>query len=91
MGDRGPTPLVKGRWPKARGDRDRWPEGPDEGAMIKRRLDRQRVAPCGASDFLNDEKVTKESPGDAAGANFVRHVGLPPDPHYEGYPLGQAK
>ena len=50
-----------------------------------------RVSPCGASDFLNDEKVTKESPGDAAGANFVRHVGLPPDPHYEGYPLGQAK
>ena len=22
MGDRGPTPLVKGRWPKARGDRE---------------------------------------------------------------------
>ena len=25
-----------------------------------------------ASDFLSDEKVTKESPGDAAEANFVR-------------------
>ena len=38
MGDRGPTPLVKGRWPKAKGDRDRWlAEGQtDEGTMIER-------------------------------------------------------
>ena len=38
MGVRGPTPLIKGRWPKARGDRERWlAEGQtDEGAMIER-------------------------------------------------------
>ena len=35
---RGPTPLVKGRWPKARGDRERWlAEGQtDDGATIER-------------------------------------------------------
>ena len=35
---RGPTPLIKGRWPKARGDRERWlAEGQtDEGATIER-------------------------------------------------------
>ncbi len=34
--------------------------------------------------FPNDGKVPKGSPGDAAGANFVRHDGLPPVPHYGG-------
>ena len=35
---RGPTPLIKGRWPKARGDRERWlAEGQtDEGTTIGR-------------------------------------------------------
>ena len=30
-----------------------------------------RVSPCGASDFLSDEKVTKESPGDAYLLDFA--------------------
>ena len=34
--------------------------------------------------FPSDGKVPKGSPGDAAGANSVRHDGLPPDPHYGG-------
>ena len=37
------------------------------------------VAPA-ASDFLDGQKVTKEPPGDAAGANSVRHNGLPRPP-----------
>ena len=49
-----------------------------------------RVSPCGASFFPSDGKETKGSPGDAAGANFVRHDGLPPGPHYGGYPFGQV-
>ena len=55
--------------------------------MIKRRLDRQRVSPCGASDFLNDEKVTKESPGDAADGHFVPIGPLSPGPPLRGLPL----
>ena len=54
------------------------------------RLSRGVAAPA-ARYFPSDGKVPKGSPGDAAGANFVRHVGLPPDPHYEGYPLVRAK
>ena len=39
--------------------------------------------------FPSDGKVPKGSPGDAAGANSVRHDGLPPDPHYGGrVPVG---
>ena len=37
-----------------------------------------------ASDFLDGQKVTKKPPGDAAGANSVRHNGLPPAPRYGG-------
>ena len=37
-----------------------------------------------ASDFLDGQKVTKEPLGDAAGANSVRHNGLPPAPRYGG-------
>ena len=54
-----------------------WP-GPRLGAPFC------RVSPCGARYFPSDGKVPKGSPGDAAGANFVRHDGLPPVPHYGG-------
>ena len=37
-----------------------------------------------ATYFARGGKVGKTPPGDAAGANFVRHVGLPPDPRYGG-------
>ena len=43
-----------------------------------------RVSPCGARYFPSDGKVPKGSPGDAAGANFVRYDGLPPVPHHGG-------
>ena len=45
-----------------------------------------RVSPCGASFFPSDGKETKGSPGDAAGANFVRHVGVP----YPLWPFGPS-
>ena len=68
--------------------RRRVPVGRDDSA---RRRQFYRVSPCGASFFPSDGKETKGSPGDAAGANFVRHDGLPPGPHYGGYPLGRAE
>ena len=58
----------------------------DEGAMIERfrflagRFRRLRAA----SDFLNDEKVTKESPGDAADGHFVPIGPLTPGPPFTG-------
>ncbi len=43
-----------------------------------------KVSPCGASDFLGGQKVTKEPLGEFTGANFVRHVEFPQTPFYEG-------
>ena len=45
-----------------------------------------RVSPCGARYFPSDGKVPKGSPGDAAGANFVRHDGFP----YPLWPFGSS-
>ena len=42
-----------------------------------------RVPPCGAGSF-STWKRNKKTLGDAAEANFVRHVGLPPDPRFTG-------
>ena len=61
--------------------RRRVPVGRDDSA---RRRQFYRVSPCGARYFPSDGKVPKGSPGDAAGANFVRHDGFPRAPIYEG-------
>ena len=45
---------------------------------------RRDFAAPAARYFPSDGKVPKGSPGDAAGANSVRHDGLPPDPRYGG-------
>ena len=42
-----------------------------------------RVPPCGAG-FFSTWKRNKKTLGDAAEANFVRHVGLPPDSRFTG-------
>ena len=42
-----------------------------------------RVPPCGAGSF-STWKRNKKTLGDAAEANFVRHVGLPPDSRFTG-------
>ena len=43
-------------------------------------------------DFLTDEKVTKESPGDGSGEHrVVLLVARPPDPHLRGLPLEVGK
>ena len=42
-----------------------------------------RVPPCGAG-FFPTWKRNKKTLGDAAEANFVRHVGLPPDSRFTG-------
>ena len=66
---RGPTPLIKGRWPKARGDRERWlAEGQtDEGATIERfRLSQGDSAVCGRRvSFWMPRKKPKRHQGAA--------------------------
>ena len=42
-----------------------------------------RVPPCGAGSF-SMWKRNQKTLGDAAEANFVRHVGLPPDSRFTG-------
>ena len=42
-----------------------------------------RVPPCGAGSF-STWKRNQKTLGDAAEANFVRHVGLPPDSRFTG-------
>ena len=70
-----PSPWGEGGWPLGQ---------TDEGTMTGHvRLSRGVAAPA-ARYFPSDGKVPKGSPGDAAGANSVRHDGLPPDPHYGG-------
>ena len=49
-----------------------------------------RVSPCGASSF-STWKRNQKTLGDAAGANFVRHAGLPPAPPLRGLPLGPGR
>ena len=58
--------------------------------MRRLRSETRLRAQCGASSF-STWKRNQKTLGDAAGANFVRHAGLPPDPHYGGYPLGRAE
>ena len=77
------------------------PKGADEGAMIERffvgpdahigpldgsfRREFRRLR--AASDFPNDGKVTKGSPGDAADGHFVPIGPLTPGPPLRGLPL----
>ena len=62
-----PVPFIKGKWPKARGDRDRWhgEAVTDEGAGFGLRLlcagEFRRLR--AASDFAHGGKVTKTPPG----------------------------
>ena len=62
-----PVPFIKGKWPKARGDRDRWhgEAVTDEGAGFGLRLlcagEVRRLR--AASDFAHGGKVTKTPPG----------------------------
>ena len=82
---------MRGLLPKAFPSGGRWPKGPDEGAMIEYvRLSRGDFAALAASDFLSDEKVTKESPGKrpmdyGSACAPPRSIGpLSPDPHFTG-------
>ena len=74
-----------------RGDRDRWPEGPDEGAgfgfpLVGRTV--FRVSPRGASDFLDAQKVTKKALGGGRNRRFGRasrlHAARPLEPPLRG-------
>ena len=74
----GPTPLVKGRWPKARGDRVRWPR---RGRMRGQVSDcicctQGSFAACGRR-VPSDGKETKGSPGDGSGWTLRVHIRLP--------------
>ena len=54
-------------------------------------LREQGISPPAGGEFLSQRwERNQRIAGDAAGANFVRHVGLPPGPHYGGYPFEQA-
>ena len=88
---RGPTPLIKGRWPKARGDRERWlAEGQtDEGATIERfRLSQGDFAACGRRvSFWMPRKKPKRHQGAAQDERFAL-IFAAPGPHFTGAQLG---
>ena len=79
-----PVPFIKGKWPKARGDRDRWhgKAVTDEGAGFGLRLlcagEFRRLR--AASDFAHGGKVTKTPPGTAPDEHFVLIVAFPRTP-----------
>ena len=87
---RGPTPLIKGRWPKARGDRERWlAEGQtDEGATIERfRLSQGDFAACGRRvSFWMPRKKPKRHQGAAQDERFAL-IFAAPGPHFTGAQL----
>ena len=88
---RGPTPLIKGRWPKARGDRERWlAEGQtDEGATIERfRSSQGDSAVCGRRvSFWMPRKKPKRHQGAAQDERFAL-IFAAPGPHFTGAQLG---
>ena len=92
----GPTPLVKGRWPKARGDRVRWPR---RGRMRGQVSDcicctQGSFAACGRRVTLpTAAKSPKRRRGRSRWTTAPpRSIGLlSPDPRYGGYPLKWAE
>ena len=90
-GVQGPTPLIKGRWPKARGDRERWlAEGQtDEGATIERfRSSQGDFAACGRRvSFWMPRKKPKRHQGAAQDERFAL-IFAAPGPHFTGAQLG---
>ena len=90
----GPTPLVKGRWPKARGDRVRWPR---RGRMRGQVSDcicctQGSFAACGRRvSFPTMGKKPKDRRGTAQDGHCVSIFAFPPDPRYGGYPLQWAE
>ena len=83
----GPTPLVKGRWPKARGDRVRWPR---RGRMRGQVSDcicctQGSFAACGRRvSFPAMGKKPKDRRGTAQDERSALIFALPPVPHYGG-------
>ena len=90
----GPTPLVKGRWPKARGDRVRWPR---RGRMRGQVSDcicctQGSFAACGRRvSFPAMGKKPKDRRGTAQDGHCVSIFAFSPDPRYGGYPLKWAE